>query len=164
MGPNFMSYIGTLTIHGLTIGLSYRQLSITTIKQMASLGTAKPMLPPECYEIAMKVICIMIVPYCTSDGYIVGMYNYDVCMKLVGCGISFLGTGYLENMCHDLTPKYSDQLYNGTDHISCQVVEEEEQKQTSSTIPLSNIVTVYIEITSWLVSAYDFNSRVVKDR
>ena len=162
-----MSYIGTLTIHGLTIGLSYRQLSITTIKQMASLGIAKPILRPECYEIAMKVICTMFVSYCTSDGYIVGMYNYDICMKLVGCGISLLGTGYLENMCHDLTSIDSDELYNGTDHISCQVlVEEEEQKQTSSTIPLSNIVTVYIEITSWLVSAYDFYSRarVVKDR
>ena len=85
-------------------------------------------------------------------------------MKLVGCGISLLGTAYLENMCDDLTSKYSDQLYNGTDHISCQVVEEEEQKQTSSTIPLSNILTVYIEITSWLVSAYDFYSRVAKDR
>ena len=113
---------------------------------MDSLGKTKPALGPECYAIVAKVFCIMIVPYCSTDGYIVGLYNYDICVKLLKCGANVFGVPFIEDTCHDLTADYSKQLYNGTDDFTYEVVEE--KKQISSATPLSSTLMTDIIIST----------------
>ena len=113
---------------------------------MDSLGKTKPALGPECYAMATKVLCIMIVPYCSTDGYIVGLYNYDICVKLLKCGERVIGGPFIEGMCHDLTADYGKQLYNGTDDFTYEVVEE--KKQISSATPRSSTLMMDIIIST----------------
>ena len=75
-----------------------------------------------------------------------GMYNYDICVKLLKCGEHVIGGPFIEGMCHDLTSDYSKQLYNGTDDFTYEVVEE--KKQISSATPLFSTLMTDIIIST----------------
>ena len=84
---------------------------------MTDVGKSKATLSSECYKIAIQIVCVMNVPYCTSDGYIVGMYNNDICMKHLKCGEPVLGAVIIEHVCNELSgclnPKLQDlKSYN----------------------------------------------------
>ena len=111
---------------------------------MTDVGKSKATLSSECYKIAIQIVCVMNVPYCTSDGYIVGMYNNDICMKYLKCGEPVLGAVIIEHVCNELSIEYTDQLYNGTDHFTYYLVEEE--KETSSGTHLCNVFMIYFTI------------------
>ena len=115
---------------------------------MQSLAAAKAVLSPDCYAIALKILCIMCVPFCSSDGYIVRMYNYTICMTVLHCGIQIFGENFIADICADLTSDYSTQLYNGTDDFTYQIIDENAKikEKTGGTTPLFSIITTCIVI------------------
>lgn len=129
---------------------------------MQSLGAAKAVLTPDCYALVSKVICIMIPPYCTSDGYVVRMYNYDICMAFLKCAASIFGEDFVGEMCYDLTSRYSNQAYNGTDHFIYKIIDEEEEKKetTGGTTALFGTDTMYIIIFTLTLQHLSLNYHV----
>ena len=115
---------------------------------MQSLAAARAVLSPDCYAIALKILCIMIVPFCSSDGYIVRMYNYTICKTILHCGAQVFGENFISDICDDLTSDYTTQLYNGTDDFTYQIMDENAKIKgtTDGTTPLFSIITTYIVI------------------
>ena len=113
---------------------------------MQSLKAVKAVLTPDCYALVAKVVCIMLPPYCTSDGYLVRMYNYDICVAFLKCSAVSFSEDFVGDMCYDLTSKHSNQAYNGTDHFTYKIMDEEEEKKetTGGTTPLFDIGTMYV--------------------
>ena len=78
--------------------------------------------------------------YCTSERYLVGFFNSDICMYYMQCAVSDFGTSYLQQMCDFATRGYTDQPYNGTDVFTYYVIEKKEQATGNGNPLFSNFI------------------------
>lgn len=92
----------------------------------------------------------MSLELCTADGYVVGMYNPDVCFKYFECGVPGFGVPPLKLMCQMLAADRTSTVYNGTDKPIYAVVEATEQSTGAANSLHTSLIPHLIAIVSAL--------------